>query len=49
MTFRPELIEELLKDYQNPEDLMGESGILKQLTKALILLANSKTDQSGDR
>ena len=36
MTFRPELIEELLKDYQNPEDLMGEGGILKQLTKALV-------------
>jgi putative transposase len=36
MTFRPELIDELLKDYQKPEDLMSESGILKQLTKALI-------------
>ena len=36
MTIRPELIEELLKDYQNPEDLMGEEGILKELTKALV-------------
>jgi putative transposase len=36
MTFRPELINELLKDYKNPEDLMGEGGIFKQLTKALI-------------
>jgi hypothetical protein len=36
MTFRPELIDELLKDYQKPEDLMGEGGIFKQLTKALI-------------
>lgn len=36
MTFRPELIDELLKEYQNPEDLMGEGGILKQLTKALV-------------
>jgi putative transposase len=36
MTFRPELIDELLKDYRNPEDLMGESGIFKQLSKALI-------------
>jgi putative transposase len=26
----------LLKDYKNPEDLMGEGGIFKQLTKALI-------------
>jgi len=36
MIFRPELIDELLKDYKNPEDLMGEGGIFKQLTKALI-------------
>jgi putative transposase len=36
MTFRPELIDELLKDYRNPEDLMGERGIFKQLSKALI-------------
>jgi putative transposase len=36
MTFRPELIDELLKDYRNPEDLMGSGGIVKQLTKALI-------------
>jgi putative transposase len=36
MTFRPELIDELLKDYKSPTDLMGEGGIFKQLTKALI-------------
>jgi putative transposase len=36
MTFRPELIDELLKEYRNPEDLMGEGGIFKQLSKALI-------------
>ena len=36
MTFRPELIDELLKGYKNPEDLMGEGGILKELTKALV-------------
>jgi putative transposase len=36
MTFRQELIDELLKEYRNPEDLMGEGGIFKQLTKALI-------------
>ena len=36
MTFRPELIDELLKEYRKPEDLMGEGGIVKQLTKALI-------------
>ena len=36
MTFKPELIDELMKEYKNPEDLMGEGGILKQLTKALV-------------
>jgi putative transposase len=36
MTFRPKLIDELLKEYRNPEDLMDEGGIFKQLTKALI-------------
>lgn len=36
MTFRPELLDELLKSYENPEDLLGEGGILKQLTKALV-------------
>lgn len=36
MTFRPDLIDELLKDYRKPEDLMGEGGIFKQLSKALI-------------
>ena len=36
MTSRPELIDELLKEYKNPEDLMGEGGILKELTKALV-------------
>lgn len=30
------LLDELLKDYKKPEDLVGESGLLKKLTKALI-------------
>ncbi len=30
MTFRPELLDELLQGYDNPEDLLGEGGILKQ-------------------
>ena len=33
---KPELIDELLKGYQKPEDLIGENGLLKQLTKALL-------------
>jgi len=36
MTFRPELLDELLQGYDNPQDLLGEGGILKQLTKALV-------------
>lgn len=36
MTFRPELLDELLKNYKNPEDLVGDGGILKQLTAALV-------------
>jgi putative transposase len=36
MTLRPELLDELLKEDKNPEDLLGEGGILKQLTKAWL-------------
>ena len=31
-----ELLDELLSDYQRPEDLIGENGLLKQLTKRLV-------------
>jgi len=31
-----ELLDELMKNYKKPEDLIGDSGLLKQLTKALI-------------
>src|SRR4030095_12893968 len=33
---RPELLDELLKDYQKPEDLLGQDGLPQQLTKALV-------------
>ena len=33
---RPELLNELLKDCQKPDDLLGQDGLLQQLTKALI-------------
>jgi putative transposase len=36
MTFQPELLDQLLRGYEKPEDLLGEGGILKQLTKALV-------------
>jgi putative transposase len=36
MEIRKELVDELIKGYQKPEDLIGETGLLKQLTKALM-------------
>jgi len=35
-TIPTELIDNLLSGYQKPEDLLGENGLLKQLTKALV-------------
>ena len=32
----PDLIDGLLENYKKPEDLLGENGILKQLTKAVV-------------
>ncbi len=34
--FSNELIDALLGEYKKPEDLIGENGLLKQLTKALV-------------
>ena len=36
MGIKKEVLDELIKDYKNPEDLIGETGLLKQLTKALL-------------
>jgi putative transposase len=36
MGINPKLIEELLAEYRKPEDIVGENGLLKQLTKALL-------------
>jgi len=30
------LIDQLLTDYKKPEDIIGENGLLKQLTKAIL-------------
>jgi putative transposase len=45
----PQLVDQLLAEYQKPEDLLGENGILKQLTKALVerALAAELTDHLG--
>jgi len=46
---RKELLDELIKDYKKPEDLIGETGLLKQLTKALMerALGAELTDHLG--
>jgi len=36
MTIPKDLLDALMKDYKNPEDLIGETGLLKQLTKQLL-------------
>ncbi|MBC7797644.1 MAG: IS256 family transposase [Pyrinomonadaceae bacterium] len=41
MQIRPEILDELIKGYKNPEDLIGENGLLKKLTKALLERAMS--------
>jgi putative transposase len=30
------LLDELLKDYTDPKDILGEHGLLRQLTKRLV-------------
>jgi putative transposase len=44
-----ELIDSLLKDYKKPEDLVGENGLLKQLTKQLLerAMAAEMTEHVG--
>lgn len=36
MEIKPEILDELIKGYKTPEDLLGDNGLLKQLTKALL-------------
>ena len=36
MPITPELLDELLKNYQSPDDMFGEEGLLQQLTKAVV-------------
>ena len=36
MPISQEVLDELLREYKNPDDLLGDEGILQQLTKALI-------------
>lgn len=36
MEMDKELIDQLLGGYQKPEDLIGENGLLKQLTRTIV-------------
>jgi putative transposase len=36
MPITPKVLDEILKDYEKPEDLFNENGLLQQLTKALV-------------
>ena len=48
MTIDNELIDNLLKDYKKPEDIMGENGLLKQLTKQLLRSGSASVVRSYD-
>lgn len=49
MAIRKKLLDELLEGYENPEDLLGKNGLIKQLTKSLIerALEGEMTDHLG--
>ena len=36
MTIEKEIVDRLLADYRKPDELTGENGVLRQLTKALM-------------
>ena len=36
MAISPQLVDELLQDCQNSDDLLGQDGLIQQLTKALV-------------
>ena len=36
MPIDSEIIDNLLKDYKSPEDVLGENGLLKEFTKAVL-------------
>ena len=49
MAIDPKLIDDLLSNYKKPEDIIGENGLLKQLTKAVLerALAEEMTGHLG--
>lgn len=51
MEIRKEVLDESTRDYKKPEDLLGENGLLKQLTKPLLerAMAAELTHELGFR
>src|ERR1700675_1177391 len=49
MAIDKKLIDQLLTNYKKPEDIIGENGLLKELTKAILerALAAEMTDHLG--
>jgi len=49
MTRKNELIDELLKECDNPEDILGKDDLLKQLTKIIVerAMEGELTDHLG--
>jgi putative transposase len=49
MTINEEVLDKLVENYQRPEDILGENGLLKQLTKGLVerMLAGELTAHLG--
>ena len=49
MAIDKKLIDQLLADYKKPEDIIGENGLLKELTKAILerALEAEMTDHLG--
>jgi transposase-like protein len=49
MAIDKKLIDQLLSNYKKPEDIIGENGLLKELTKAILerALAAEMTDHPG--
>ena len=48
MAVDQKLIAELIKGYKKPEDMIGENGLLKQITKA-VLEAVMQADGAASR
>ena len=51
MAIDPKLVDQLLAEYKSPEEIIGENGLLKQFTKAVLerALEGELTEHVGYR